>query len=104
MAGLILSHKLPAVAGSTALAGLGLAAVYPITISLLSREFGAAATRVGSIMFTMANLGGASLPWLVGFLSNHFADLRAGLAVPLAAGALMFGLYWARKPAAIPNS
>ncbi|HEY6767457.1 MAG TPA: MFS transporter [Candidatus Sulfotelmatobacter sp.] len=105
MAGLILSHRLPGVAGAAALAGLGLAAVYPITISLLSREFGAAATRVGSIMFTMANLGGASLPWLVGFLSNRFADLRAGLAVPLAAGALMFGLYWARwKPAAIPNS
>jgi MFS transporter, FHS family, glucose/mannose:H+ symporter len=96
MTGLILSHKMPALAASTAFAGLGLAAVYPITISLLSREFGPAATRVGSIMFTMANLGGASLPWLVGFLSSRFADLRVGLAVPLAAAVVMYVLYWTR--------
>jgi MFS transporter, FHS family, glucose/mannose:H+ symporter len=96
MTGLILSRKMPALAGSTALAGFGLAAVYPITISLLSREFGTAATRVGSIMFTMANLGGASLPWLVGFFSSRFADLRVGLAVPLAAAVLMHALYWSR--------
>jgi fucose permease len=96
MTGLILSHKLPGLASSTALAGLGLAAVYPITISLLSREFGSAATRVGSVMFTMANLGGASLPWLVGFFSTRFVDLRVGLAVPLAAAVAMYALYWSR--------
>ena len=96
MMGLILSHKMAGLAGSTALAGLGLAAVYPITISLLSREFGSAATRVGSIMFTMANLGGASIPWLVGVFSSRFSDLRIGLAVPLAAAAVMYGLYWSR--------
>ena len=100
MTGLILSHKLPALASSTALAGLGLAAVYPITISLLSCEFGAAATRVGSIMFTMANLGGASLPWLVGLFSTRFTDLRIGLAVPLAAAVAMYALYWSRWKAA----
>jgi FHS family glucose/mannose:H+ symporter-like MFS transporter len=105
MTGLILSHKLPALAGSTALAGLGLAAVYPITISLLSREFGAAATRVGSIVFTTANLGGASIPWLVGLFSTRFADLRIGLAVPLAGAIAMYGLYWSRwKVAPISGS
>ena len=96
MATLIFSHKIAGVAASATVAGLGLAAVYPITISLLSHEFGAAATRVGSIMFTMANLGGASLPWLVGFFSTRFTDLRVGLAVPLAAALVMFGLYWTR--------
>jgi len=96
MATLIFSHKIAGVAASAAVAGLGLAAVYPITISLLSHEFGAAATRVGSIMFTMANLGGASLPWLVGFFSTRFTDLRVGLAVPLAAALVMLGLYWTR--------
>jgi len=100
MTGLILSHSLPALASSTALAGLGLAAVYPITISLLSREFGAAATRVGSIMFTMANLGGASIPWIVGILSTRFTDLRIGLAVPLATAIAMYALYWSRWKAA----
>jgi MFS transporter, FHS family, glucose/mannose:H+ symporter len=96
MSALILSHKMAGVAASAAVAGLGLAAVYPITISLLSHEFGASATRIGSIMFTMANLGGALLPWLVGFFSTRFADLRIGLAVPLIAAVTMYVLYWTR--------
>jgi fucose permease len=93
MAGLVLSRTMPLVVGSVSVAGLGLAAIYPITISRLSQEFGAAAARAGSIMFTMANLGGASLPWIVGYSSNHFHDLRAGLVVPLAATVLMYALY-----------
>jgi len=93
MAGLVLSHTLPMVASSISLAGLGLASVYPITISRLSHEFGPGAARVGSLMFTMANFGGASLPWLVGYCSQRFHDLRVGLAVPLVATVLMYALY-----------
>jgi fucose permease len=106
MAGLVLSRTLPLVVTSASVAGLGLSAVYPITISRLSQEFGSAATRAGSIMFTMANLGGACLPWVVGYSSQRFNDLRAGLAVPLAATVLMYALYrrnpisvvWGRQP------
>lgn len=93
MAGLILSRAMPGVVGSAIVAGVGLSAVYPITIALLSREFGAAASRVGSVMFTMANLGGACLPWLVGYASNRFGNLKVGLAAPLIAGIGMFVLY-----------
>jgi len=93
MAGLILSRAMPGVIGSAMVAGIGLSAVYPITIALLSREFGAAASRVGSVMFTMANLGGAFLPWLVGYASNQFGSLKMGLTAPLIAGAGMFILY-----------
>ena len=57
IAGLALSRSLLLVVSSVSIAGLGLATVYPITISILSREFGLAAARVGSVMFTMANLG-----------------------------------------------
>ena len=102
MAGLVVSHSLQSVMASATTAGLGLSAVYPITISLLSREFGPAASRVGSLMFTSANLGGAFLPWLVGVSSNQLGTLKAGLAVPLIAGALMYFLYlrdW--KPIAV---
>ncbi len=102
MAGLVVSHSLQSVMASATTAGLGLSAVYPITISLLSREFGNAASRVGSLMFTSANLGGAFLPWLVGVSSNQLGTLKAGLAVPLIAGALMYFLYlrdW--KPIAV---
>jgi MFS transporter, FHS family, glucose/mannose:H+ symporter len=93
MGGLLLSHALPGVAVSATLAGLGLSGVYPITIALLSREFGAAASRIGSVMFTLANLGGGSMPWLVGVLSSQFGTLKVGLAVPLVGSAAMFALY-----------
>jgi fucose permease len=93
MAGLVSSHGLLGVTVSASLAGLGLSSVYPITISLLSREFGLASSRVGSLMFTMSNIGGAFIPWMVGASSNHFGSLKAGLAVPLIGCAAMYGLY-----------
>jgi MFS transporter, FHS family, glucose/mannose:H+ symporter len=101
MAGLVLSQGLPGVVVSAGLAGLGLSSVYPITISLLSREFGPASSRVGSFMFTMSNLGGGLMPWMVGASSNHFGTLKAGLAVPLIGCAAMYGLYqreWKAAP------
>lgn len=101
MAGLILSNGLLGVVASASLAGLGLACVYPITISLLSREFGSASSRVGSLMFTMSNVGGAVMPWMVGISSNHFGTLKAGLAVPLLGCVAMYGLYlrdWKATP------
>jgi fucose permease len=93
MAGLVLSHGLRGVVVSACLAGLGLACVYPITISLLSREFGSASSRIGSLMFTLSNIGGGLLPWMVGVSSNHFGTLKTGLAVPLLGTALMYALY-----------
>jgi len=93
MAGLVLSHELRGVVFSACLAGLGLSCVYPITIALLSREFGSASSRIGSLMFFLSNIGGGLLPWMVGVSSNHFSSLKAGLAVPLIACAAMYGLY-----------
>jgi fucose permease len=93
MSGLMLSHALPGVIASACLAGLGLSSVYPITISFLSREFGPAASRIGSVMFTLSNLGGGLFPWIVGVLSSHFGTLKAGLAVPLIGSAAMYILY-----------
>jgi fucose permease len=93
MAGLMFSHDLPGVGVSSCLAGFGLASIYPITISLLSREFGLEASRIGSVMFTLSNLGGGFLPWMVGVASNHSGTLKTGLAVPLIGSAAMFLLY-----------
>jgi FHS family glucose/mannose:H+ symporter-like MFS transporter len=93
MVWLLLSHALPKVLVGASIAGFGLAAVYPITISLLSQEFGDTASRMGSVMFTMANFGGAFMPWLLGYASNRFGSLRAGMAVPLIAAGLMCALY-----------
>jgi fucose permease len=91
--GLVFSHALPGVLVSASLAGLGLSSVYPITIAALSREFGPAASRVGSLMFTLSNLGGGLMPWMVGISSTRFGTLKAGLAVPLIGSALMYFLY-----------
>jgi fucose permease len=92
-AGLVLARTITALVASATVAGLGLSAVYPITISLLSRRFGRASARAGSITFNMANFGGATLPLLVGYVGHQFGTLKVGLAVPLAAGVLMLGLY-----------
>lgn len=93
MAGLVLAQGLRGVVVSACLAGLGLSYVYPITISLLSREFGDESSRLGSLMFFLSNIGGGLLPWIVGVSSNHFSSLKSGLAVPLMGCAAMYGLY-----------
>jgi FHS family glucose/mannose:H+ symporter-like MFS transporter len=89
----LFARELPGIAASAILAGLGLSCVYPITITLLSREFGAGAPRVGSIMFTLANLGGGLVSWVVGVSSSRFGSLKAGLVIPLVGSAVMFALY-----------
>lgn len=73
--------------------GLGLAPVFPITIALLSQEFGGAARRAAGVMFALAGLGGATLPWVVGYTSARMGDLRWGLVVPLLGTIVMFILY-----------
>jgi len=92
-AGLLWSHGLIGVLVSACAAGLGLSYVYPITISLLSQEFGSAAARIGSIMFVLSNIGGGLLPWFVGLVSNRSGALKTGLLIPLCGCALMFALY-----------
>ena len=47
----------------------------------------------GPLMFTLSNIGGGLLPWMVGVSSNHFGSLKAGLAVPLIGCATMYVLY-----------
>jgi len=95
-AGLVFSNALPGVLVSASLAGFGLAAVYPITIGLIAREFGPGASRTGSLMFTLSNIGGGLLPGIVGVCSTAFGTIKAGLGVPLLGSALMFLLYLRR--------
>jgi fucose permease len=82
---------------SVVLAGLGLAAVYPITISSLS-HLGASANRFSGVMFALAGFGGAILPAVVGRLSSNTGSLRVGLFVPLVSGAIMLVLYFVAPP------
>lgn len=98
MAGLTFSRGLPGIAASAIAAGLGLSSVYPITISLLSREF--TSPKIGSFMFVLSNIGGGLLPWTVGVASNRWGTLKAGLYVPLLGCLVMYALYlleWTRS-------
>jgi MFS transporter, FHS family, glucose/mannose:H+ symporter len=102
MAALTRSHHFIEIAVSAGVAGFGLSSVYPITISFLSREFGSTASRVASLAFMVANLGAASLPWLVGVFSTKLGTITGGLAIPLLGDAAMYLLYlrsWRSAPA-----
>lgn len=92
---LLATRTLVGVFAGAALAGLGLAPVFPITIAMFSRGFRALATRMAGSMFALAGLGGATLPWLVGFFSARFGSLRFGLIVPLIGILVMFAAQFA---------
>lgn len=77
--------------GGFLIAGLGCASVYPIYISWFSKWYGAAARRLGGVVFSMASLGGSAMPWLVGFTSMKASNLRVGLLVPLVGCFVMLG-------------
>lgn len=90
---LILSRSMPVISGCAFLAGLGLAAVYPITIAFLSAKFGDGAKSIAGFMFALSTIGGASFPLLVGSLSTWAGSLRSGLLVPVLGCLLMFAIF-----------
>lgn len=90
---LLFSHGVIGVVSSACITGVGLSCVYPISISLLSKEFGQASSSIASVMFVLSNIGGGLLPWIVGLLSNRSGHLQTGLLVPLVGSGVMFLLY-----------
>ena len=80
------------VAVCVALTGLGFAAIYPVLVAWMAKHFGERARRIGSLMFALAGMGGAVVPWVVGFFSTRLGNLRAGLLVPVASCLVMLGL------------
>lgn len=88
---LLASSRSQVIVGVVA-AGFGLASVYPIFISWLSKWYGQRARRLGGVMFSVAALGGATMPWTVGFISQRANSLRVGLLVPLCGCVAMIAL------------
>jgi FHS family glucose/mannose:H+ symporter-like MFS transporter len=82
---LLASQNIPGVAAGCAIAGIGLAGVFPIAMSWLSEYCGAANRQLAALMLALGGLAGGLLPWLVGFVSNLLGSLRIGLMTPLAA-------------------
>jgi FHS family glucose/mannose:H+ symporter-like MFS transporter len=93
-AALIAVHSLLSIAFCAALIGFGLSTLYPIAIGFLSASFGAVASRIGGTLFAIATLGGAVIPWLVGFVSTYSGSLRIALLVPLLGCLAIVWFYW----------
>jgi FHS family glucose/mannose:H+ symporter-like MFS transporter len=87
---MVLVPSLAGVAGGAVITGLSFATVYPITVAQLSQRFGVAARSIGAVMFSLASVGPAVIPWMVGLISQSAGSLRAGLLLPLAATAILF--------------
>ena len=77
---------------AAAVAGLGLAPVFPITFVDLARTLGPRRPAAVGPVYAMASVGSAVLPWLVGFCSTQFGTLRAGLVVPIVSATAMIAL------------
>jgi MFS transporter, FHS family, glucose/mannose:H+ symporter len=90
---LLWSSTLPGVIASALLTGLSFAALYPITVARLSHHYGIAARNIGSVMFSLAAVGPAMIPWLVGVISHATGNLRAGLLVPLGTTVVLFFIH-----------
>ncbi|HKV25391.1 MAG TPA: hypothetical protein VJN93_12430 [Candidatus Acidoferrum sp.] len=72
-----------------AVTGIGCAVIFPVYVTWLSRWYGPSASKMRGLMFSMASVGSAAGPGLVGFVSQHAGGLRAGLLVPLVAAVIM---------------
>jgi len=83
------SSALPGVIAGALITGLSFATVYPITVARLSQRFGVAARSIGAFMFSLAAVGPAVIPWMVGITSQATGNLRTGLLLPLGATVIL---------------
>jgi FHS family glucose/mannose:H+ symporter-like MFS transporter len=86
------THLVPFLLTGAAIAGFGLAALFPITVAVLSRDLGENSNRLGGFFFAIGNMGGATIPFLVGAMSSYTHSLHAGMALTLVAMALMLAI------------
>lgn len=81
---ILATHLVPILLVGATLAGLGLAALYPILLAVMSREFGARSQRLAGYIFAASGMGAAIIPFVVGAISSQTGSRRAGLALVLA--------------------
>jgi fucose permease len=84
------SPTLTGVIAASIITGLSFSTLYPIIVARLSKRFGVAARSIGPVMFSLASVGPAVIPWLVGVISHSTGSLRAGLCLPLGATVVLF--------------
>ena len=97
---LVTAHKIELVVVGAVLAGLGLASIFPISVSLLPGWFGASTRRASGAVFASGNIGGATLPWVIGEISSHTTGLRTAFLVPLVGVSAMLVFYLTNRASA----
>ena len=90
---LVMARGTTLIAAGSLLTGVGLASIYPISVSLLAAWFGSSSRRVSGAVFASGNIGGALMPLMVGTVSTLAGNLRFGFFVPLAGVVFMLGFY-----------
>jgi MFS transporter, FHS family, glucose/mannose:H+ symporter len=90
---MLVTSALTGVIAGALITGLSFATLYPITVARLSERYGVAARAIGAVMFSLASIGPAVIPWMVGVISHNTGSLRAGLMVPLVATTTLFLLH-----------
>jgi FHS family glucose/mannose:H+ symporter-like MFS transporter len=84
---LLSAHSPLSILSGSAVTGLSLAPLFPLTLALFLAEIGE--SNNAGWVFAVAGLGGAVLSWLTGIVSNDTGSLRIGLVVPGFAAVLM---------------
>src|SRR5438270_2350079 len=98
---LVAAHEIELVVVGAVFAGLGLASIFPISVSLLPGWFGPSTRRASGAIFASGNIGGAVVPWFVGEVSTHAAGLRTAFIVPLLGATVMLAFYLSKHAPAI---
>lgn len=101
---LVAAHGTTLVVAGALLAGLGLASIFPISVSLLRTWFGDSSRRASGAIFASGNLGGAIVPWIVGLASTRYSSLRLAFFVPLTGVIFMLVFYLAGAHEQLPQT
>ncbi|MFN7948517.1 MAG: MFS transporter [Blastocatellia bacterium] len=105
---LLLTSGVTGLLAGVAVAGAGMSCLFPTTIALLPKYFGASAAPVMSLIFALSSLGSAVLPWLIGLISTSLGSLRSGLMISLSSSLLLIALHLLLRtrhtPATVPDS
>lgn len=86
---LIFSNGWQTIFFSSAILGLGLAAVFPTNMARFTETFGPSANEKTVPLFVMGSIGSITITWLIGYFSNAYSSLNAGLGVLLGAAIIL---------------
>jgi FHS family glucose/mannose:H+ symporter-like MFS transporter len=91
---ILLAASRPATVTIAALVGgLGLSVVFPVTVAAMTREL---PNRIAGPLVALGGVGGATIPWFVGFLSSRADSLKVGLATLFVADVILLCLHAVR--------